>query len=128
MSLPIHLLMLLCLLTPAMPDDAKKDKDEDKGPWSKGTFAGLKARSVGPALMSGRIGDLAINPQNPAHYYAAVCSGGVWATRNNGTTWKPIFDQESTFAMGDVAVARSNPNVVWVGSGDGGARRERSGV
>ena len=60
---------------------------------SSSTFSALKARSIGPALMSGRIGDFAVNPDNHSEYYVAVCSGGVWKTTNNGTTSRPIMDR-----------------------------------
>ena len=55
---------------------------------------GLKWRSVGPALTSGRIADIAVNPNNPFEYYVAVASGGVWKTINSGVTYTPIFDGE----------------------------------
>ena len=57
-----------------------------------GTFDGLKVRSIGPALMSGRIGDFAVNPKDRSHYFVAVCSGGVWKTTNAGTIYEPVFD------------------------------------
>ncbi len=127
MSLPIHLLMILCLLAPAMPEDTDdNDNDSDKGPWSAKTFSGLKARSVGPALMSGRIGDIAVNPDNPAHYYAAACSGGVWATRNNGITWTPVFDTQGSYSIGCLALDPHNPEVLWVGTGENNSQRSVS--
>ena len=70
----------------------KKVKKETK--YKSSTFNGLKFRNIGPALTSGRIADIAVNPNNTSEYYIAVASGGVWKTINSGTTYKPIFDNE----------------------------------
>ena len=82
------------------------------------TFAGLKLRSVGPALMSGRIADIAINPNDPNQWYIAVGSGGVWKTINAGTTWQPLFDDQSSYSIGCITLDPQNPFVVWVGTGE----------
>jgi len=66
-------------------------KEEKAELLSDATFAGLKLRSIGPAFMSGRIADIAIHPENHSLWYIAVGSGGVWKTRNSGTTWTPTF-------------------------------------
>ncbi|HNX49159.1 MAG TPA: hypothetical protein PKL08_03255, partial [Thermoanaerobaculaceae bacterium] len=77
------------------------------------TFAGLSFRSVGPAISSGRIGDLAVNPSNPAEYYVVVSSGGLWKTVNSGTTFTPIFDDQGSYSIGCVTLDPNNPYVVW---------------
>jgi photosystem II stability/assembly factor-like uncharacterized protein len=82
------------------------------------TFAGLKFRSIGPALMSGRIADIAIHPENSNVWYVAVGSGNVWKTINSGTTWTPIFDNQGSYSIGCVTIDPNNPNVVWVGTGE----------
>jgi len=82
------------------------------------TFEGLKLRNIGPALMSGRIADIAIHPGDDSVWYVAVGSGGVWKTVNAGTTWTPLFDEESAYSIGCVTVHPSNPHVVWVGTGE----------
>ncbi|MBE0638102.1 MAG: glycosyl hydrolase [Bacteroidales bacterium] len=87
-------------------------------PLSSETFSGLKFRSIGPALMSGRIADIAIHPENNNIWYVAVGSGGVWKTINSGTTWTPIFDNQGSYSIGCVTVDPSNPNVIWVGTGE----------
>ena len=61
------------------------------------TFSGLKLRSIGPAVSSGRISDIAVQPDRPSTYYVAVSSGGVWKTINSGTTWTPIFDDQGSY-------------------------------
>ena len=79
---------------------------------------GLVLRGVGPAMMGGRIADIAIHPEHDALWYVAVGSGGVWKTSNAGTTWTPIFDQQGSYSIGDVTVDPANPQVVWVGTGE----------
>ena len=81
-------------------------------------FSGLKWRGIGPAFTSGRISDLAINPDNPSEYYVGSASGHVWKTVNNGTTFTPIFDNHGAYAIGSVMIDPNNPHVVWVGTGE----------
>lgn len=85
---------------------------------SDSTFAGLKFRSIGPAFKSGRIADIAINPEDDNQWYVAVGSGGVWKTKNAGTTWTPIFDQQPTYSIGCVTIDPNNPHTIWVGTGE----------
>ncbi|MCG6926365.1 MAG: glycosyl hydrolase, partial [Acidobacteria bacterium] len=94
------------------------EEGEDAGPFSSKTFEGLKLRNIGPAFMSGRIADIAIQEDDPATWYVAVGSGGVWKTVNAGTTWTPLFDVESVYSIGCVTIDPSNPHVVWVGTGE----------
>ncbi len=75
-------------------------------------------RSIGPTRQSGRITDFALPVLQPYTFYVATASGGLWKTDNNGITYRPIFDHEHSIAIGDVAVAPSEPNVVWVGTGE----------
>jgi photosystem II stability/assembly factor-like uncharacterized protein len=75
-------------------------------------------RGIGPASMGGRIDDFAVVESNPSTYYVAFATGGLWKTVNNGTTFEPIFDTYSTCSIGDVAVCQSDPNIVWVGTGE----------
>ena len=90
------------------------------------TFSALKARLLGPALMSGRIGDFAVNPDNHSEYFVAVCSGGVWKTTNNGTTYSPIFDSQGSYSIGCVEIDPSNHNIIWVGTGENNSQRSVS--
>ena len=89
-------------------------------------FAGMSARSIGPAGMSGRIGGIDAVAANPEIVYVGVATGGVWKTLNSGTTWKPVFDNQPVAAIGSVAVNQSNPSIVWVGTGEGNPRNSAS--
>ncbi|MFO8129767.1 MAG: hypothetical protein R6T99_07725 [Bacteroidales bacterium] len=82
------------------------------------TFSGLKLRGIGPAFKSGRIADIAIHPENENIWYVAVGSGGIWKTVNSGTTWAPVFDDQSSYSIGCVTVDPRNPNTVWAGTGE----------
>ena len=82
------------------------------------TFKGLEFRSLGPALTSGRIADIAIHPENESIWYVAVGSGGVWKTINAGTTWTPIFDKQTSYSIGCITIDPSNPSTIWVGTGE----------
>ena len=86
-------------------------------------LSGLLFRSVGPAITSGRIADIAVNPNNHSEYYVAAAAGGVWKTSNAGITYNPIFDGEGSFSIGCLAIDPSNTNVVWVGSGENNNQR-----
>jgi photosystem II stability/assembly factor-like uncharacterized protein len=120
----VTLLLSLILVTPIA---AKEEKPaEEEGPFSAKRFAGLELRSIGPAVSSGRISDIAVHPENRAHYFVAVASGGVWKTTNAGTTWKPVFDGEGSYSIGCVTVDQANPLTVWVGTGENNSQRSVS--
>ena len=86
--------------------------------FNEDTFKGLEFRSIGPAFMSGRIADIAIDPTDPSVWYVAVGSGGVWKTVNASTTWTPIFDDQGSYSIGCITLDPNNPNTVWVGTGE----------
>ena len=79
---------------------------------------GLALRGIGPALMGGRIADIAVHPDDPTTWYIAVGSGGVWKTTNAGISWTPVFDDQPSYSIGDVAIDPSDPDIVWVGTGE----------
>jgi len=81
-------------------------------------FKDLKWRAVGPELQGGRIETIACYPDQPHTIYIGAGSGNLWKTVNNGTTWDPIFENESTFTIGSIAIAPTDPNIVWVGTGE----------
>jgi photosystem II stability/assembly factor-like uncharacterized protein len=83
-------------------------------------------RGIGPASMGGRLDDIAVVESNPYIFYVGFATGGVWKTINNGTTFQPIFDNYSSVSIGDIAVAPSDPNTVWVGTGEPNNRQSSS--
>jgi photosystem II stability/assembly factor-like uncharacterized protein len=89
-------------------------------------FDSLHFRPIGPAVMGGRIHDVESVPGNPSVVYVASASGGLWKSVNKGTTWTPIFDDQAVSTFGDVALAPSNPDVVWAGTGEQNNRQSTS--
>lgn len=96
---------------------------DQKKTFKPATLSGLKFRSIGPALTSGRIADIAVNPSNFAEYYVAVASGGIWKTTNAGVTYTPIFDKQGSYSIGCVSIAPSNHHIVWAGTGENNNQR-----
>ena len=90
------------------------------------TVNNLTPRNIGPANMGGRINDFAVVENNPFIIYCATASGGVWKTINNGVTWKPIFDNQVTSTIGNIDVAPTNPDIIWVGTGEANNRQSSS--
>ena len=87
----------------------------------KGRFDGLKLRSIGPAV-GGRVSRVAGVAGDPRTYWAATSQGGVWKSTDGGSSWKPVFDDQPVASIGSIAVAPSDPNVVYVGSGEANIR------
>lgn len=94
--------------------DAQSIPTED---WSKAS-SGLKLRGIGPALMGGRIADIAVNPKNRSNWYIAAGSGNLWKTINSGITWEPVFDDQVSYSIGCVTIDPSNTSTVWLGTGE----------
>ena len=89
-------------------------------------LAGMKARSIGPAAMSGRIAAIEASPADPSLVYVGAATGGVWKSVNGGLTWEPVFDDQPVAAIGALALDPGNPDVVWVGTGEGNPRNSVS--
>jgi photosystem II stability/assembly factor-like uncharacterized protein len=83
-------------------------------------------RSIGPASMGGRIDDIAVVDSSPSTFYVGFATGGVWKTTNNGTTFTPVFDEQPVTSIGDIAIAPSNPDIVYVGTGEPNNRQSSS--
>ncbi|MGE3163932.1 MAG: glycosyl hydrolase [Planctomycetota bacterium] len=90
-------------------------------------FRDLRWRSVGPVIQGGRVVDIEGIPDDPFGFYVAYASGGLWKTTNNGHTFEPVFDDQPTIIMGDAAVAPSDSQVVWVGTGENNSSRSSYG-
>ncbi len=86
----------------------------------------FKWRSIGPANMGGRIDDIEVVEGDTFTQYVGFATGGLWKTVNNGTTWTPIFDTYAVSSIGDIAIAKSNPNIIWVGTGEANNRQSSS--
>ena len=115
--------LALCVALAASPALAAEEPDATDAPLTAATFAGLELRSIGPAVKSGRIADVVLDPEDRGTWYVAVASGGVWKTANAGTTWTPIFDREGSYSIGCVTLDPNNSQVVWVGTGENNSQR-----
>ena len=98
------------------------DKNQEKSGIAS-ALSGFQFRSIGPAFMSGRISDIAIDPENENVWYVAVASGGTWKTENAGTTWRPLTDSQPFFATGCVTIDPNNSASIWLGTGENVAGR-----
>ena len=117
-ALPRIILSLAVLLTlVATPASSSVDPD---------LLAGVSARSIGPATMSGRVGAVTALPSDPETIYVGAASGGVWKSTDGGATWAPIFDEEKVASIGAIAIHSQAPDVVWVGTGEGNPRNSAS--
>ncbi|MBA3948999.1 MAG: glycosyl hydrolase, partial [Acidobacteria bacterium] len=91
-------------------------------PVTEAQLKGLKARSIGPAVMGGRISDVAFDPSTPTTFYAASAHGGLMKTTDNGASFTSVTDSQDVSSMGAVAVAPSDSKVIWLGSGEANDR------
>src|SRR5258708_9498321 len=82
------------------------------------TVSGLKLRSIGPALTSGRVADIAVDPTNKKVWYIGAAAGGARKTVNGGTSFTPICDNQGSVSIGPVTIDPKNPNIIWVGTGE----------
>src|SRR5687767_10976496 len=85
-------------------------------------FKNWKPRNIGPAGMSGRVTSVDVLHSKPDTWVIGAASGGVWKTENAGANWTPLFDEQPTLNIGSVAIQQSNPNIIWVGTGEGNPR------
>jgi photosystem II stability/assembly factor-like uncharacterized protein len=114
----IHALSLgLILVIASQSAFAQAEEATDPG-FNETTFKGLEWRGIGPALMSGRIADIAIDPVDRSTWYIAVGSGGVWKTNNRGITWKSVFDGQGSYSIGAITIDPNAHNTLWVGTGE----------
>ena len=104
--------VLIALATSILPVDALAQTSLETA------ISHLQYREIGPALMGGRIADLAVVESKPQVFYVGTATGGIWRTENHGASWTPLFDDQPTSSIGDVTLDQSNPNLVWVGTGE----------
>jgi photosystem II stability/assembly factor-like uncharacterized protein len=94
-----------------------KSIDQRKQLLSRSTLNETGFRNIGPSVMSGRVVDIEVNPQDPTEFYVAYASGGLWQTKNNGQSFTSIFDSVDVLTIGDIAVNWQNRHI-WVGTGE----------
>jgi len=120
---------LLVVLPQIQAQKSKKNakkQTQTNSAVDKLSLSTLRFRSVGPALTSGRIADLAVNPENTSEFYVAAAAGGVWKTTNAGITFKPVFDHQGSYSIGCITMDPNNHNVIWVGTGENNNQRSLS--
>ena len=111
-----HVLSLSAVLSLAVASGAAQTPAADTAPT-------LRARSIGPAVTSGRVMTIAVDPTNTAVFYVGAASGGVWKTVNGGASFQPVFDTQGSFSIGWVTLDPRRPNIVWVGTGERNSQR-----
>jgi photosystem II stability/assembly factor-like uncharacterized protein len=125
----ICILLLVFLAHPGFSQrkkSVKEEADNSNDPLKGYSLSSLKFRSIGPALTSGRIADIAVNPSNASEFYVGAAAGGVWKTTNSGTTFNPIFDGQGSYSIGTVEIDPNNHSVIWVGTGENNNQRSVS--
>lgn len=128
---PLLLSLILATTVAARPNpEGPADYDDKQAAWAAhqaleeaSPFRSLEYRAIGPIVQGGRLIDIEVVPDQPYTFYAAYASGGLWKTTNNGVTFEPIFDDQPTMIMGDIAVDPNRPETVWVGTGENNASR-----
>ena len=115
--------MALCLATtaqnrPSTGADRQKAFQQQKALAAKSPYKSLQWRNVGPDNISGRVSEVLGVPGNKNIIWASFATGGFWKTEDAGKSWKPLFDNEGTLSVGSFDVAKSNPNIIYLGSGE----------
>jgi photosystem II stability/assembly factor-like uncharacterized protein len=120
LALALFLSVAIFAQEPQQPQEAGGRQVD---PLSAANFNGFRLRSIGPALLSGRISCIAVHPEEKQTWYIGVASGGVWKTTNAGTTWTPVFQNEGSYSIGALVIDPKNPNTIWVGTGEANNQR-----
>ncbi len=120
------LTLILSILIPLIPLSAQKKSATGERSFEEYHFRPFNARSIGPAVMGGRVSSIAFDPADPFTFYVGLGTGGVMKTSDNGVTFSGIFENEAVAAVGAVAVAPSNAKHVWVGTGEANDRNSSS--
>ena len=95
-------------------------------PLDSASIAAFRWRSIGPAIMGGRVTDIEVDPRNSKVFYVATAAGGIWKTVNNGTMFFPLFENEKIISLGDIAIAPSNGDIIYAGTGEEDSRNSIS--
>lgn len=119
----LALLLVLVAVGGVAPADAQEEEGEDDSGITSGVISSLSWRSIGPAFMSGRISEIAVDPTDHDIWYAAAASGNAWKTTNAGITWTPIFESYGSYSIGTIVVDPHDPNTIWIGTGENNSQR-----
>ena len=123
----VCLLALSCLTLSSSAQRRGGNRDTESTPSDSGPkdpLENLKFRNLGPAAGGGRVAAVVGIPNEPNIYYVGAAAGGVFKTMDGGLSWKPIFEKEAVASIGAIALAPSNPNLVWVGTGESNIRND----
>ena len=112
---------------PSSPEQGQASWQQHQAMAKDSPFQGLPWRCIGPLQMGGRLVDIEVVPGAPYSFYVAFASGGLWKTDNNGVTFQPLFDEQPSMIMGDIALDPSNPSTIWVGTGENNSSRSSYG-
>ena len=118
----LSLILSLCLCFVSLGQDLIRSLEQKKAMGSTSLVKNIRFENVGPTVMSGRVVDLDVNPDDPTEFYVAYASGGLWYTSNNGTSFEPVMDNSDTQNLGDIAVDWKN-GTIWAGTGENNASR-----
>jgi photosystem II stability/assembly factor-like uncharacterized protein len=110
-------------IPPSTPAELNAAAERRRQMAASSLLKNYPVRNIGPTVMSGRVVDVAVNEGNPKIFYVGYASGGVFRTVNNGNTFEPIFDHQRALGIGDIALAPSDPNILWVGTGENNSSR-----
>lgn len=122
----LNLTFILALLLALTVLPAAAQGTKSNNPDYEAMMSNLRFREIGPAVMGGRVNDVAVVESDPRIVYIGTASGGIWKTTNGGSTWTPIFDKEAVSTIGDLTVAPSDPSIVYVGTGEANHRQSSS--
>ena len=108
----------------ATPADARMDGYQQRQALlDRSLVKNVPLNNIGPTVMSGRVVDVDVNPDDPTHFYVAYASGGLWKTTNNGRSFTPLFDEQASMTLGDIAVDWDDGETLWVGTGENNSSR-----
>ncbi|WKW14353.1 VPS10 domain-containing protein [Pseudogemmatithrix spongiicola] len=113
-----HALPAAAFVAAALPSGLSAQQPAQGAAVPPAAASELPMRPIGPALMGGRIADVEVHPRDPRTWYVAAGSGGVWKTTNSGVTFAPIFEKQASYSIGEITLDPSNPDVVWIGTGE----------
>ena len=123
--LALPLVVAPVLVTTVFPQGAQQPAEQPRmiNASADPLLKAFRFRSIGPASMGGRIDDLEVSESDPSVIYIGYAAGGVFKSENNGTTFQPVFETFGSASIGDIAIHPSNPNIVYVGTGEANNRQ-----